>query len=128
MSTELEQRVNDLESRLEELEEMVTGAEVLTAESDLESALSKSNPGTHVERATAIGFHLTHHEDEAPFTIGDIEQAYEEVRIPKPANLSDVLAGAEERGWLMRVGTRGKNQLWTITRDGDTAVESGFDE
>lgn len=127
MSAELEQRVSHLESRVAELEEMIGDVEILTSGSDLESFIDQAGPGTHIERATAMGFYLVHVEETAPFTVGDIEDAYEACRIPKPANLSDVLAGAEERSWLMRSGTRGQHQLWTITRDGDAAVESGFE-
>lgn len=128
VSMELERRVEVLESRIDELEEMVGGSEVMTTESDMETFLDRVSPGTHVERATVIGFHLVHEQQTAPFTVADIEEAYEECRIRKPANLSDVLSGAEERGWLMRSGTKGQNQLWTITRDGDAAVESGFEQ
>lgn len=127
MSAELERRVAELESRVDELEEMVAGAEIMTSGSDMESFLDQAGPGTHVERATAMGFYLVHVEEMSPFTVGDIEDGYAACRIPKPANLSDVLAGAEEREWLMRSGTRGQHQLWTITRDGDAAVESGFE-
>lgn len=127
MSAELERRVAELESRVDELEEIIGDAEIMTGGSDMESFIEQAGSGTHVERATAMGFYIVHVEEAAPFTVGDIEDAYEACRIPKPANLSDVLAGAEERGWLMRSGTRGQHQLWTITRDGDAAVESGFE-
>lgn len=125
MSAELEQRVEDLEQRVQELEDML-GGEVMAPSTDLEGFLDTVSPATHVERATAIGFHLVHEEDEGPFTVGDVKDAYVECRLPKPANMSDVLAGAEEKGWLMRAGTKGQQQLWTVTRDGDDAVNGGF--
>lgn len=128
MATELKERVERLEERVKELEDLVTGAEVMQSESDLESFLERVSPETHVERATAIGYYYVHNTDRAPFTVPDIEEGYEKCRTPKPANLSDVLAGAEERGWLMRSGTKGRTQLWTVTQNGDEAVTGGFQE
>lgn len=124
-SSELEERVEDLEQRIKELEELVGGT-MVPAESDLEARLKKVQPGTHVERATTIGYHLMHVEGEDPFTSTDIEEAYDECRTPKPANMSDVLNGAEERGWMMNTDTRGQTKLWRVTTDGDEAVEEGF--
>lgn len=124
-SSELEQRVEDLEQRVEELEELVGGT-VVTTGSDLEAHLEQVQPGTHVERAVAIGYYLMHVEGEDPFTSSDVEEAYEECRTPKPANMSDVLNGAEERGWMMNPASRGQTKLWRVTKDGDEAVQEGF--
>lgn len=126
MSADIEERVEELERRMGELEDMLEGGTIMPSESDLEGFLDLTSPNTHVERATAIGFWLVHEADEGPFTVADVERAYEDCRLRKPANLSDVLAGAEERGWLMRQGTKGQNQLWMITKDGDDAVNGGF--
>ena len=126
MSAEIEERVAELERRVKELEDMLDGGAIMPSESDLEEFLDLVSPSTHAERATTIGFWLVHEMEVGPFTIGDIESAYQECRLPKPANMSDVLAGAEEKGWLMRQGMKGQNQLWMITRDGDEAVNGGF--
>jgi hypothetical protein len=126
MSAQLERRVEELEARVDELEDMVSGASVMTPESDLCEFLRVVDPATHVERATAIGFHLLHNEGKVPFTVADVEEAYEKCRIPKPANLSDVLAGAAEKDWLIRKGTKGQNALWSVSQKGDEAVNRGF--
>lgn len=128
MSANLEQKVSQLEDRVEELEKMMSGATVMTSESDLESFLDMVSPGTHAERATAVGYYLVHEDGWNPFDVEKVENGYEECRTPKPANMSDVFASAEEKGWLMRNGSQGRKQLWTITRDGDKAVESGFEQ
>ena len=126
MSAEIKERVAELERRVEELEERLDGGAIMPSESELEERIDLVSPSTHVERATTIGFWLVHETEGGPFTIGDIESAYEECRLQKPANMSDVLAGAEEKGWLTRQGMKGQNQLWMITRDGDEAVKGGF--
>ena len=127
MSTDLEERVAELEERVEELESAIEDSSIMASQTDLEAFLGQVSPGTHVERATAIGYYFVHHEESAPFTVGDVKDAYEKCRTQKPANLSDVLASAEERGWLMRAGTEGRHQLWTVTTEGDNAVSGGFE-
>jgi hypothetical protein len=127
MSAELEERVEELETRVEELEDLVGGGGIVPSESALGDFLDLVSPGTHAERATAIGFHIVHEQDAGPFTVADIEDAYVNCRLPTPANMSDVLASAEAKGWLMRAGTQGQTQLWTVTKDGDDAVNGGFE-
>lgn len=124
----MEERIEKLEARVEELEEKLGSEIVGTSQTELEGFLDTVSPETHVERATAIGFYYVHEADRAPFTVADIKEGYEECRIPKPANLSDVLAGAEEKGWLMRYGKEGQTQLWSVTKEGDSAVDRGFQE
>lgn len=126
MSAELERKVEELEARVSELEDKVSGGEVMAPESDVCEFLRMVDPATHVERATAIGYHLLHHEGRVPFTIDDVAEAYDECRLPRPANLSDVLAGAEDRDWLIRRGSKGQNTLWSVSQEGDDAVEGGF--
>lgn len=126
MTTDIEQRVKVLEMRVDELEEEMSGSSIVKSSSDVEGFLEAVSPDTHVERATTIGFYLVHEQNQSPFTVEDVERGYEIARIPKPANLSDVLAGAEEKDWVMRAGTEGQHQLWTVTQEGDAAVEKGF--
>ncbi|MDZ7849978.1 MAG: hypothetical protein U5K70_03915 [Halodesulfurarchaeum sp.] len=128
MTADIEERVEDLERRVGELEDMLEGGTIMPSKSDLEEFLDLTSPNTHVERATAIGFWLVHEADEGPFMVADVEDAYEDCRLRKPANMSDVLAGANDRGWLMRQGRKGQNQLWMITKEGDEAVNGGFAE
>lgn len=127
MTSELEARVEDLEARVDALEERMEAGIIPASGSDLDSFLDEVGPATHIERATAIGYYLTHEGGWESFDVSDVEEGYIKTRVPKPANLSDVLAGAEDRKWLMRCGTKGQTQLWTITRDGDVAVQSGFE-
>lgn len=128
MSAELKERVAELEERVAELEEMVDGAEVMPSRSDLEEFLDLVSPGTHIERATAIGYHIVHEQERGPFTVADVKEAYADCRLTQPANMSDVLAGAEERGWLIRAGSQGQNTLWNVSRDGDEVVQEGFEQ
>jgi hypothetical protein len=127
MSADLEARVAKLENRVEELESQLDG-EIMPAHSDIEGILDKVDPSTHVERATAIGFHIVHNRGQGPFTSSEIKDAYRECRIQLPQNMSDVLANAHQRGWLIEAGKKGQVKLWNVSRDADEAVTEGFQE
>lgn len=127
MSVDLEERVAELEDRVDELESQL-GGKIVPAQSELEAFLDRVGPETHVERATAIGFHLVHNRGEGPFTSGDVKEAYQECRLRKPQNMSDVLAGAHEKEWLVEAGSKGQTNLWTVARDADEVVREGFQE
>lgn len=123
MTQALQNRVEDLERRVDALEEELQDGGVRRVEGSLETFLKDVGPSTHIQRSVTIGYYLLHEEAQESFTINDIEGGYNECRIAKPANFSDVLAGAEEKDWAMRYRREGKNQLWKITPDGDEAVE-----
>lgn len=124
--TSIERRVEELEARLDRLESKFDSENPSPSESDMEAFLDEKAPGTHVEQVTALGYHLFHFGGKESFTINDIQDAYDRCRLPDPANMSDVLAGAEDKGWLKRKGTHGRKQLWTVTPAADEAVEGGF--
>ncbi|MFC7044608.1 hypothetical protein ACFQH6_03525 [Halobacteriaceae archaeon GCM10025711] len=42
--------------------------------------------------------------------------------------MSDTLANAENRGWLMRDGKDGQTQLWKVERSGEQYVEEVIEE
>lgn len=128
MMAEIGDRIEELEKRVEELENQVAKGTITPSTSDLEEFLDTVSPATHFERAATIGFYLIHERGMESFTVGDVKEAYISCRVPKPANISDILAGAEEKGWLMRTGTEGQKQLWTITKEGDDAVNRGFEQ
>lgn len=123
----LETRVEVLEERVDELENLVDDGVTRTPETDLESFVDETSPSTHAEQATTIGYYYVHETGRESFTVSDVKEGYEECRIPKPANMSDVFAAAEDKGWLMRTGNDGNNQLWTIAKVGDEAVSGGFE-
>lgn len=127
-SERVNERLDELEQRIKSLEDRLDSGDVELEASDLENYLDQVGPDTHVERATAIAKFLVRVENIDPMTIEDIDEAYVDLRIPRPANMSDVLAKAENRKWMMRKGKEGQNVLWTITKPGIEAVERGFKE
>lgn len=125
--TSLERRVEELEARVDDLESEIDTVPPSRSETGIETFLNSKEPGTHVEQVTTLGYYIVHIDEEDAFTINHIQEAYDQCRLPDPANMSDVLAGAEDKGWLKRKGTHGRKQLWTVTPAGDEAVEGGFE-
>lgn len=125
---EFNERFSKLEHRVDTLEEHFDSGEAEVKVSDLNEFLTRVDPDTHVERVTAIADYLVREEEIDPLTVGDFEDAYLEVRIPKPANMSDILSKAENREWIMRHSKEGQHVLWTIAQPGRDAIDRGFEE
>lgn len=123
---ELRNRVEALESRVNELEEKAESGGLESKNTDMREFVNNIDPGPHTQRATTIGFYLEQNEHFDSFTSKDIEDGYVECKIAGPENMSDTLAGAEGRDWVMRVGESDEYQLWTLTQEGEAAVESSF--
>lgn len=122
----LQERVAQLEDRVSALEKKLeSGVEV---EAPLRAFIEEVNPSTHVERAITIGYHLESNQNFENFTIEDVEDGYRDCKMPTPANLSDVLAGAQDQGWAMRDGKDGQYQLWMLTREGEEFVKGAISE
>ena len=119
----LQKRVEELEERVAELEAKFESGEKPTQDGDLRSLIKKFGPSTHVERALVIGYHLEQHIVQENFTIDDIKSGYRTAKLKEPANMSDVLANAGERGLMRRDGEEEGLQLWMLTLDGEQTVE-----
>lgn len=114
---DLNKRISSLEAKLDEQPEVVE--DVL----DIRSFVAEIDPGTHAERALAIGFYLEEYESQSEFTSGDIVEGYGDARLQEPANMSDVLGDCEDKGWMRRTGKSGQAQLRQLTQQGFEAVE-----
>jgi hypothetical protein len=119
----LQKRVEELEERVAELEAKFESDEEPTQDGDLRSLIKEFDPSTHVERALVIGYHLEQHDVQENFTIDDIKSGYRTAKLKEPANMSDVLANAGERGLMRRDGEEEGLQLWMLTLDGEQTVE-----
>ena len=120
---QLRQEVKDLEDRVSTLEQLFEDGEQPRKTTGMRKFISEFDPANHVERALGIAYYLEHYQAHENYTVDDIEEGYRTCKMQKPANLSDVLANAEERGWLMRDGKDGRFQLWMLTQDGERLVE-----
>ena len=100
-SEDLEARIVELETRLNSLEGIVHDGRASDDVTGMREFVEQQSPNSHVERALAIAYYLDQFEGQENFTSGDIKAGYRTCRVQKPANMSDVLAGLEDQGWVM---------------------------
>ena len=124
---ELKERLEMLEERIENIEQLLDGGDSQVEDGDLRSIVDQFDPSTHLERAVVIGYHFECHEGRENFTIQNIADGYRTAKFQEPANMSDVLANAEERGLVRRDGKEENYQLWMLTREGEQMVEEVVD-
>lgn len=121
-------RIQELEERVGAIEEQIESGDISYGTPDLRAFVEQIDPSTHVERSVAIGYYLENQKGKNNFTVDDIGEGYRTCKIQKPANMSDALANAENRGWVMRDGVNEQYQQWILTRDGEQFVEEVIDQ
>lgn len=114
---ELKERVSQLETKFEEEPNSISRS------MDLSTFVQEFDPDTHPERATAIAYYFEAYEEQDTFTVKDIRDGYEKCRFKPPANMSDVLNGSEDHGWVMRKDKDGQTNVRQLTKSGIKMVE-----
>jgi len=128
-SEDLRQEVEHLKERVEALEEMVEdGSMSISRSMDLSTFVQEFDPSSHPERIVAIAYYREAYEDKDTFLTSDIREAYERARFQKPSNLSDSIAGAEDKGWVHRKGKNGQATVRQLTNQGVEMVEGVMDD
>ncbi len=130
MSTEqLRQEIEELKERVEALEEMAEdGSPTISRSMDLSTFVQEFDPSSHPERIAAIAYYREAYDGEDTFTTSDISESYELARFQKPANLSDSIASAEDRGWIHRKGKDGRKTMRQLTNKGVEMVEEVMED
>lgn len=127
--SELQQEIKDLKERVSALETKIQeDPDVVSKSMDLSTFVQEFDPNTHNERAIAIAYYLENYESQDKFTRNDIEKSYKRCRINLPANMSDVLASCEKKGWIMREGKDGNVNIRKLTMNGLKMVEEVMDD
>jgi hypothetical protein len=120
-----------VEQKLKELTESeMVASEVLTSKTKtisgslVEFLKSKGNPRSHTDKATIFSYWLFHKEKMNCYNIDDIEKCYDEARITKPKNITDVMNKIQKKGYVKPV-PKEKNgkKAWIITQTGEEYVE-----
>jgi len=84
----------------------------------------KGDPKEHTDLAMIFAYWLFKRENMESFNIKDLDSCYSQTRIPKPANLSDVMNKNQGKGLVVRSEGRKDNLVaWAITRSGEDYVE-----
>jgi uncharacterized coiled-coil DUF342 family protein len=123
-SEQLRQELEELKERVEALEEKVEdGSTTISRSMDLSTFIQEFGPNSHPERIAAIAYYREAYEREETFTTSDIREGYERARFQRPSNLSDSIAGAENKGWVHRKGKDGQATVRQLTNKGVEMVE-----
>lgn len=84
----------------------------------------KGDPKGHIELTAIFAYWLFKRENMDSFNFKDMESCYSQTRIPKPANLSDVINRNQGKGLFVRSEAEKDGLVaWRITRSGEEYVE-----
>jgi DNA-binding PadR family transcriptional regulator len=93
-------------------------------DSMVEFIKAKGNPSKHTDRAVLFAYWLFKKEDMSSYNIADIDNCYDQTRIPKPANTSDIMNKIQAQGFVAAVKEeKDGKKAWVITQTGEKYVE-----
>lgn len=85
--------------------------------------LASKNVKSHTDRILATAYYYLRNSDQ-PITKSEIEEVYRRTRIPRPKNLSDLIAKLVRRGYFVdSPGGQKGQKAWQITPTGEKYVE-----
>ena len=122
---QLQQRVERLESRVNELEQRLEKGVAEPAVDGIQDFVLSFDFDSHSENATAIGYYLEEFRDQESFATEDIREGFRECRMKEPGNLSDAMRRAHERGLIIRNGKEGHSKLYRVGIEGQKLINEG---
>jgi Cdc6-like AAA superfamily ATPase len=84
---------------------------------------SKGNPKNHMDISLIFSYWLFHKENMESYNIDDIQKCYDEARISKPKNPTDIMNKLQGKGYVKPAGEKDGKKAWVITQSGDEYVE-----
>jgi len=97
--------------------------ETTLAGSLVEFIRGKGNPRGHTNRAVLFAYWLFKKENMSSYNTTDIEKCFDETRLPKPANTSDVMNRLQAQGFVTTTAEKDGKKAWVITGTGEQQVE-----
>jgi len=91
--------------------------------STLGEAIASLPSRSHTELLPAIAAHMLADEGVDALTAEDFVQAYRELRLSRPQNLSDTIAKSIRQGWLVPGEKRDGKKTWRVSSRGLSKVE-----
>lgn len=103
---------------------VVPQAKVLP-DSLVEFLKKKGNPRSHRDKAVIFSYWLFHKENMTSYNVDDIAKCYDEARISKPKNLTDIMNKLQSppKGYVKPAGEKDGKKAWVITQSGEEYVE-----
>ncbi|MFB6158687.1 MAG: hypothetical protein ABEJ95_03425 [Candidatus Nanohalobium sp.] len=119
---ELEDRVENLENRVRELESRLDAGAEAKAES-LKEFVKQVDPEGHDEVALAIGYYLENIEGSQGFTASDIKEGYKRAKRQPYSNISVLLGRMKDNGDIMVFNSGSTKNTYTLTLEGEEKIE-----
>lgn len=128
MTSPIEQRLSELEARIEKLETSVASPDavrrVAQKKMSAKEFLLTKNIKSDLQKTLALVYFLEVQEGMSSFNITDLMAAFQAAKEARPGNLSDAIGKNVARGFLMDAAEKkdGK-KAWTLTATGEKQVE-----
>jgi hypothetical protein len=122
-----EDRINELEQRIEELEEAVFSESDGGASSgkklSVREFLDSYDTSSHNDKVLVIGRYLEKVEGQENFTSGDVGSCYRRAKLKPPQTMGVPLSKDAKKGLVMEDGEDEDYKLWVLTRKGEKHVK-----
>jgi hypothetical protein len=120
----VERRLADLEARLQPA---VVARSTASKPLSVGEFLRSKRPGSALDMAVAIAYHLEKHEGLTPFTLADLRRGFIKAKEPLPVNSRDLVHRALKLGLMMQTGSEREGfRTLILTNSGELYVENGF--
>ena len=125
-----EDRIDELEHRIEELEGAVFGAAGKDVQSpgkklSVREFMNEYDTSSHRKKVLVIGYYLEKHGGHDHFTSSDLENYYRKAKVQISSNTSQFINECAEKGWMMEgeERTEDNEKTWLLTQTGEHKVE-----
>lgn len=121
------QRIDELEKRIEKLEQLVTVSEVATKikKMSVKEFLLTKDLKSEVQKVLAIGYFLEHMEGITSFNVMDLEATFRVAKEKLPKNMNDAVNKNIARGFLMEAEEKKESKkAWYLTSTGERQIET----
>ena len=123
------QRLNDLESRLERIEQLLSGPVVARVDKQKPMSskefLQTKKITSDTQKLVALGYFLEHHGGMGSFNVADLEAAFRSAKEKVPKNINDTVNKNIARGFVDEASEKkDSKKSWYLTSTGERYVEN----
>lgn len=131
MDPDLEEWRRGVERRLADLEARLQPATIARAAATkplpVGEFLRSKRPGSALDKAVGIAYHLEKNDGLSPFTLADLRRGFVKAKEPLPVNSRDLVHRALKLGLMMETGSEREGfRTLALTNSGERYVENGF--
>lgn len=128
-SKDTAQRLSDLESRLERIEQLLTGPAVARTDKQkpmsAKEFLQTKKITSDTQKTVALGYFLEHLGGMESFNVADLEVAFRSAKEKVPKNMNDAVNKNIARGFIDEASEKkDSKKAWYLTSTGERYVEN----